>query len=304
MYRRFTVWNVTMKNGTKDDRECTVRLDRIRFGAVARNGSRIASIPGFKATKDVRVKRQGAIATYERITVFRSDTSKCRVVVQHKPLRKWLPPCTVTITGDDTTGITPEELWGVCEQCHPRKPSLVELAFDFELNAGVDRRYVLRHGVFGKTRRRVDRGGPEDLRYGSRSSPKLVRCYQKNSIDAYRIELEIHSALLRKMEVTKVEDLYLIASIFPKHVRMVSIRWNKLEAHLLRRFKGSGGAVLTETRRIRDEVSLRAAMRFLSAKRVMNPHRFLLPLRVNDQIKGALRRWAKRFYVQEELAVK
>jgi len=280
-------------------------MDRVRFGAVARDGSRIASIPGFKATKDVRVKRQGAIATYGRITVFRSLTNTCQVIVQHKPLRKWLSPCTVTIIGDDTTGIAPGQLWSVCAQCHPRKPSLVELALDFNLNVGVDCPYVLRHGVFGKTRRRVDRGGPQSLRYGSRSAPKLVRCYQKNSLGAFRVELELHSALLRKTRVTRVQDLSLIASkLSPKHVRMVGVCWNKLEAHLQRRFGNSARAALAETRRLRDEVSLRDAMRFLSGKGVMNPHRFLRPLRVNDQIKSALRRWAKRFYTPEELPVK
>lgn len=280
-------------------------MDRIRFGAIARNGSRIASIPGFKAVKDVRVKRQGVIATYERITVFRSLTNSCQVVVQYKRLRRWLAPCTVTIIGDDTTGITPKELWCVCAQCHPRKPSLVELAFDFNLKVGADRRYVLRYGVFGKTRRRVDRGGPEHLRYGSRSSPKLVRCYRKSNIDADRIELEIHSALLRKMEVAKVHDLHLIASkLFPRHIRIVGVRWRELEAHLLRRFGNSGTTVLAETRRIRDEVSLRDAMRLLSGKGVVNPHRFLRPLRVNEQIKAALRVWAERFYWEQELPTK
>jgi hypothetical protein len=265
----------------------------------------VPAIEGFSVLQDFRARPQGKIPTYARVRKLRSETTSCAIVVHHKPQQPWLPPCTVTAIGDDKLGITPDEVKRVAAQFRNCKLSLVELALDFDPSTGVDREFVLRHGTFGKTRLRVDRGGPENLRYGSRSSPKLVRCYQKNSLGAFRIELELHSALLRKTGVTKVQDLYLIASkLFPKHVRMVGVRWNKLEAHLQRRFGNSGRTVLAETRRIRDAVSLRDAMRFLSGKGVANPWRFLRPLRLNALVKSALRRWAKKFYVNEELSVK
>ena len=284
---------------------CTVRLDRLRFSAEPRGGPKVPAIEGFRVLQDFRARPQGRIPTYARVKKLRSGTTSCQIVIQYKPQQGWLPPYILTIVGDDNVGITPEVLAAVRTSYYVRKLSLVELALDFDPSAGVDREYVLRHGVFGKTRRRTDRGGPENLRYGSRSSPKIVRCYAKTGIEKYRVELEIHGALLRKMGIIDIPDLYLIASkALPKHVRVVGIRWRKLEAYLLRRFGTSGRTVLAETRRIRDEISLRDAMVFLSAKGVMNPHRFLRPLRLNEEIKSALRLWAKRFYTQEELPVK
>ena len=62
---------------------------------------------------------------------------------------------------------------------------------DFPEDSGVDEEFVLRFGKFGNARRRKDRGGPGTLRYGSRTSPKMVRCYLKKSLDSYRVELEL-----------------------------------------------------------------------------------------------------------------
>jgi hypothetical protein len=209
------------------------------------------------------------------------------------------------VVGDDELGTTPEEVQKITQQFRDRRLSLVELALDYDLDSGVNQEHVMRHWVFGKTRRRTDRGGPGTLRFGSRTSPMMVRCYEKAKIGKYRVELEIHGALLRKMGISDISNLYLIASkAFPKHVRVVGIRWRKLEAYLLRRFGTSGRTVLAETRRIRDEVSLRDAMRFLSGKGVANAYRFFRPLSINDQIKSALKSWAERSYVPEELPAK
>jgi hypothetical protein len=281
----------------KSSSPCTVRLDRLRFSAEPRRRTKASTIKGFVVAQDFRVKPQGKLPTYSRVRKLRSRTTSSSVVVQYKAQQPWLRPCAVTVIGDDTLGITPEELERIAEQFCNCKLSLVELALDFDPSTGVDRDDVLHHWLFGKARRRADRGGPGSLRFGSRSSPKIVRCYAKSEIGNFRVELEIHGALLRGMGITDIPNLYLVASkVSPKHVRVVGVRWKTLAAHLNRRFGSKGSAMLDETRRRRDELSLRDALRFLSEQGVPNPHRFLKPLRLNDEIKVALRRWSKKFY--------
>jgi len=93
--------------------------------------------------------------------------------------------------------------------------------------------------------------------------------------------------------------------VFPSHLDFVGFRWEKLGSYLAQRFGSRGANILYEARRRRDERSLRNATRFLSAKGVSNPHRFLFPLRINRNVRWALRRWAGPFYaLAEERLVK
>jgi hypothetical protein len=75
----------------------------------------------------------------------------------------------------------------------------------------------------------------------------------------------------------------------------VGFRWEKLARYLAQRFGSQGANIIEETRRRRNERSLSAAIRFLSAKDVPNAHRFLRPLKINNEIRFALRSWAERF---------
>jgi hypothetical protein len=208
----------------------------------------------------------------------------------------WLKSCIVTVIGDDELGITPEDLERIAAQFFNVRLCLVELALDFDRESGMDGRYVRSFGRFGKSRLRDDRGGQEQERFGSRGSMKMVRCYPKSQLNAYRVELEIHSGLLRRFGIKKCEDVYMATKVFPSHVDFVGVRWGRLARSLARRFGSKGAGILREGRRRRDEVSLRAALRFLSQQGVPNPHRFLKRLKINDAIQVALRLWAERFY--------
>jgi len=244
---------------------------------------------------DHLVRRQGKIRTYARVRVFRSLTGDARIVLQYDPVATWLQSWRITMTGDDRTGITPDQIQSVLTPCRNHKLSLVEIAFDFIPESGVDRTFVLQHGKFGKSRRRLDRGGEGQIRYGGRGCPKLVRCYWKKELDRYRVELEVHPALLRKCSVSKVTDFgTLCSNLLRSHIRFVGIRRRKLDACLANKF-GSNGRALLDGARERAAVSLRRALRFLSRNGVANPHRFLYGLRINDEIKLALRAWHAHF---------
>ena len=199
------------------------------------------------------------------------------------------------MNGDDETGILPSQLRRVLRKCRFFRFVLVEVAVDFSPKLGVDRRFVRRHGAFGKSRRRPDRGGPGQVRYGSRKSGKLVRCYWKEEVNAFRVELELHSPLLRKFRIDKLADIADVPyCIFPKHLRFVRFRWGALSRHLNGRFGLRGEAILAAVRD-KDDVSLARGSKYLRRKGVNNVHRFLEPLRVNRSVEEALIRWSFQF---------
>jgi hypothetical protein len=286
-----------------DDRNdvpgCVARLDRLIL--TVRNAGEVPAIKGYRVVKDTRVRRQGAISTYERVRELRSADADAdaQMFIQYQPLQGFLPDQRVTMVGDDELGITPEEIDDIIRvNFRAHKISLAELALDFTEASGVDENFVRRFGKFGNTRRRKDRGGPDTLRYGSRTSPKLVRCYRKKSLDSYRVELEIHSALLRKYAITNAGQLYAIAyKLASRHVRFVRVDWDKLAPALQRRFGAGSAEILTESRR-RADVSLGSATRYLG-KRLPNVHRYFKPLRINRDVRTALKRWAEEFYPLE-----
>jgi hypothetical protein len=276
---------------------CVVRLDRLVV--TVRKAADVPTIAGYKVVKDTRVRRQGAVATYERSRQLRSVTTGSRIFIQYKPLKGYLPHQRVTMIADDELGITPKEIEDVIGgHFHAHKISLAEIALDFTELSGVDEEFVLRFGKFGKTRRRKNRGGKGTQRWGSRGSLKLVRAYWKKPIRSYRVELELHSALLRRCAVTNVGRLYSIAStLATSHFRFVRIDWDKLAPALRRRLDPDSMGILAEARR-RADISLGYATRFLG-RRIPNVHRCLKPLPINRDVRAALWKWAEEFYLLE-----
>jgi hypothetical protein len=181
---------------------------------------------------------------------------------------------------------------------------LFELAFDFDPSSGVDDAFVLQHALFGKSRFRSDRGGPGQLRYGSRFSGKLVRCYRKDAVNAFRVEIELHSSLLpRRQRDNRLEIIDsrwpeiadAAFSIVPAHLKFVKIRFGALGRHLRRRF-GERGDVLLARTRARSTDSLHSALTYLRGKGVHNPHRFLQPMtQINAALEQAIDEWATDF---------
>jgi hypothetical protein len=131
------------------------------------------------------------------------------------------------------------------------------------------------------------------LYYGSRKSDKFVRCYSKPGL-GFRVELELHSGLLRHHQISTLEDLrYLPQLIQPKHFQLVDLDWVRLKRYLVHKFGARGHQILVCAQsRAR---SIRWVLRYLRKNKVLNPHRFLVPLPVNEAITRALSRWARHF---------
>lgn len=139
------------------------------------------------------------------------------------------------------------------------------------------------------------------LRYGGRKSAKLVRCYWKKEINAYRVEVELHPGVLDKCNIVAVQDLPKAAkAIYPKHVHFADLDWQKLRLYLTRR-EGKNGEAIFEGAIKRAE-SMRRVTHYLRRQRIPNVHRFLVPLAMNRKVKQALDTWALQFereYAQE-----
>jgi len=169
----------------------------------------------------------------------------------------------------------------------------------------VNRGLVLRHGKFGKSRlRETNLAGGMTIRYGSRHSTKLVRVYPKESLSCLRVELEIHPGLLRTLGISTIFQLGRLAGMLvPAHIQFVGYRWDKLERYLVRRFGESKGNRILRQARNAAETSLQSATRVLSGCGIPNPHRLQSPLRLNLRLRAAVECWAKKFRIDEELAV-
>ena len=130
---------------------------------------------------------------------------------------------------------------------------------------------------------------------GTRKSHKLVRCYWKEPLGVFRVELELHSSFLRNHRIANLEDLESIASLIcPDHVHFVAVDWNRLEKHLIKARPGQGRLILEGTRKCAAS-SVHTACQYLRKRGVNNPHRFLVPLRLNKKIISALYRWERKF---------
>jgi hypothetical protein len=133
-----------------------------------------------------------------------------------------------------------------------------------------------------------------DLYYGGRKTAKLVRCYQKKVLGVFRVELELHSRLLR--DILTLDDFPNLPDIvYPKHLQFVEIDWGQLEQYLNR--LGDDGCRLIAGAR-RRAASLRRVRRYLGRNGVVNVHRFLVPLALNDKVNRALERWARHFKIR------
>ena len=174
---------------------CVARLDRFRAGSWSKRGGLVPKVKGFETIRDIRLRwRDGKPPIYARLREMQAKHSATKAVWQYDRRKGWAKPWRVTLIADDETGITAADAWSFFKHFRFVSFLLFELALDFAPESGVDEDFVRRHAKFGKSRFRPDRGGPGQLRFGSRFSGRLVRCYEKEAVNAYRVEIELHSA--------------------------------------------------------------------------------------------------------------
>jgi hypothetical protein len=168
---------------------CLVRLDRVQVLSHAPGGGcKVPVITGYETIRDGFVRCQTSTGTYARCRELRSSSSHAQVFWQYQRRKAWLKPWKISLVPNDLVGLTRQDLQPILAHCRNHRLLVVEIAFDFSIQSGVDRDFVNGHGIFGKSRQLTDRGGLRELYYGSRKSGTYVRCYPKASVNAFRVE--------------------------------------------------------------------------------------------------------------------
>jgi hypothetical protein len=194
---------------------------------------------------------------------------------------------------DDQQNLTRQEILRIIGQFSEYRLLLLEIAIDFQPQFGINLAAVRQRALFGKSRPKISRHAGTVL-YGTRKASKYVRCYWKNELRLFRIELELHSEWLRRYGVRTLEDLSKLPNLLcPSHVRFAEIDWTALHKYLLGR--GSDADVII--RRAKAEAhSIHQAMKFLrTTAQVPNVHRFLVTTAPTTLILRALKKWARKF---------
>ncbi len=268
-----------------------VRLDRVQLVSWAPQGRKPPLLNGFAITRDCFVRCQTTTATYARCRQYKSLKDDTKIYWQYERLKGWLKPWKITIVADDKTGLSYEQIDNVLGHCRFYRFLIIEVAIDFSPSMGVDRQFVRRHAVFGKSRR-SRRKENSILYWGGRKSEKLVRCYDKKELATYRVEPELHSPLLRDEHISTLEDFDgLPEVIFPHHFRFVDVDWDRLKRNLTR--KRNSQALISGAQQRRT--SLSRLRRYLRRNGITNFHRFLVPHAINTKIDRAFARWIRQF---------
>ena len=271
---------------------CIVSTDRVQFIGWPHT-SELPEFPGFKVRSDTFVRGQTTTRTYCRLRAYKNRKTRTTIYLQYGPACPWLPPAKVTVVTEDHRSLRRSELESIARTFKKIRLITVEIAFDFSLSSGVDRTFVLRHGIFGKSRPVGERLF-RSLRRGTRHSETMVRAYDKPEIGAYRVEIELHSSWLRKNGLKNPGDLSKLSSLlFPGRFQFARIDWDSLSAHLSRK---ALPAEMIISRARTQASSLSRALEYLRVEvGLSNVHRFLRPLKINRSIQKQLHAWAYRW---------
>jgi hypothetical protein len=271
--------------------DVSVLVDRVQLVSWAPSGQKPPVLDGFKVTRDSFVRSQTRIKTYARCKQYQSRENDTKIYWQYYRLKSWLKPWKITMVADDKTGLSRDEIEGVLSHCRFYRFLIIEVAIDFIFSMGVDQDFVRRHALFGKSRR-APRNDNSVLYWGGRKCDKFVRCYQKRERARDRVEVECHSKLLAKEQISTLDDFDgLPDAIYPKNLRFVDVNWHRLDGHLKR--KSHGRALIAGARRRAS--SLTRLRRYLRRNGIVNFHRFLVPHSINEKIDRALTRWIRHF---------
>ena len=273
---------------------CIVRLDRLVFVCPRieteawEQRTKIPihpTIPGFRITGDKFVRTNAKITTYRRVRSLVNPNTGTKLFIQYQRAHGFLKPVRVTVVGADATGIPWPDLKTIGDAYRDMLIRTLELAFDFAPASGVDLEYVRKHALFGKSQPANTGKYPDSLRFGARQANKLVRCYPKPEVDAFRVELELHLGWPGLPETDcHLHETGLVAKDF----RFVYVRWRALDAHLVQ--DGEHGKRIAAKARRRYR-SIHELLRYLRSVGVKNAHRFVRTSKKDAEIRQAFEVW-------------
>jgi Flp pilus assembly protein TadD len=184
---------------------------------------------------------------------FKGKTSDMKVCVEHVPSHGWLPEYAVTFFADDRSGLVREKILSVLEVMPPAALRKVEIAIDFAMVTPVDRNYVVRHGIFGKSKRDQKAVNADGDWWGSRRGGKRVVSYRKDAVAAQRLEFKFRGRFLKQHGISDVLNFGTFAQVLPgHHIHFAHLDEQKLITRL-----SSIGMTATEEARVLRAVQAR-----------------------------------------------
>jgi hypothetical protein len=270
------------------------KIDRVIAGILSTKHDVPREIPAYKLVRDSFVRSKTSIVRYRRVREYRHLWNRTRVFVQYQPCFPTPFPFKVTLISDDRRNLTRREILEVLRQFGEYRLLLLEIALDCGPESGTDLEFVRQHALFGKCRPNASRSRATKAVFGSRKSTKFVRCYHKDELDVFRIELQLNSAWLLRFRLRTLEDVRELPNLLcPSHIRFVQTDWTRLRAYLLRR--GSNADEIIQRAKAAS-LSIHGVLKFLrTIVKVQNAHRFLVTTAPTRQILRALITWAEQF---------
>jgi hypothetical protein len=251
----------------------------------------IRALPGWVARKERRLWEKA----YRFALPIDGTGSIREIVIEHKRAASWFPRFRITVCPHDETGLQFEDLRLLLELLPNFELRLLEIALDFPVHCGIDLEFIRRFGLFGKTR--LEGWSRYHAKWGHWGS-KIVRAYMKWRIFQFRVELELHVALLRRLGISDFFDFAKLAeALVPHHVSFGQLSDAKvaIAARLRGMSKIEAEMVRRRTMRI-AESSLWEALCYLRGARLKNVRRLLIENReMNRAIREALDKTLKRW---------
>jgi hypothetical protein len=268
---------------------CVPRLDRLGFAADAVCIDGLKAL-GFQRDYHYFTKPERGYAEVSRLTKPETGT---QIEISLCPRFGYLKQALLHLIANDATGLSHSETNQVLECGDFLHMNLVELALDFASGSGIDLAFVRRHLIAGKSQIHRLCSHPPMTYYGSKRSPKHLRCYQKERLNAFRVEFELRREWLRKRKIFHPDDLPRLPVLLDhSHFRFVRINWGAVR----RRLDGMprwSDLVFEMAEKMGSE--LHSVLAWLRAWGVTNVQEFLLPLNETQIATRAIRLWAKHW---------
>jgi hypothetical protein len=263
-------------------------FDRVCIYATEADRTAFRDQPGYRVIRS-HFLRFGA---YRRVLETENVGTGARTLFYDLPRVSWVPKFRIVLLAGDVQGLGPSDLLSALELLGKSRVSLLELAFDFPLQAGLNTAFVMEHVVFGKSRWTARKVGI--VWFGTRRSSKFVRSYGKAKKGVFRIELEFHAGWLRQHGIRDCFDFDRIPGlVMRRHIFFCQLDW----AAVIRNVRRSVPNARLALRNLEwERHDLHATLRFLRRElRFTNTHRFLVPLELNDLAERALKLWAAQW---------
>jgi hypothetical protein len=279
--------------------QCLAILDMLVFSCESDPANALRGLRSFRVRRSNFPRHTAAesFRAYSRVQWFEHRSSRMKILVESDRSGGWLAPFRVTLYADDITGLVADEVLAILEVLPRTRLALVEVALDFSPLSNVDRAFVRRHGVFGKTHRDTPTTNEAVDWWGTRNGAKRVKSYRKDVVGAHRVEFRVRLRFLKKSRIQNVYDLHRLASLLPhQHILFARLDEQRLIARL-----GHNGFSNERTLQILREVARRGAdldaqLIFLRRDiKLANTRRLLNPLPENQLVRDALREWAERW---------